>query len=83
MPLPPEEVSMNQNALPSYPDHPEPRDFVEGAEYEKEQRPRTSPWMMVFFGLAAIVCIYFAQKYLAEWINARDDKPVATKLRGK
>ncbi|MFO0812038.1 MAG: hypothetical protein U0796_02400 [Gemmatales bacterium] len=70
---------MNQQQLPSYPEHPEPDRYVAGAEYEKETRPRTSPWTMVFFGLTAFACIYVAQKYLAEWVNSRPVKPVATR----
>ncbi len=60
---------MNNQRLPSYPEHPEPTQYIESAEFERESRPRVSPGMMVWMGLALMVGIYFAQKYAAQYLG--------------
>ena len=60
---------MNNQHLPAYPEHPEPTERHEKAEFEKESKPRMSPGNMVWMGLALMIGIYFAQKFAAEYLG--------------
>lgn len=71
---------MNHDRLPLYPEHPEPEEHHEGAEYEKETKPRTMPGMMVWMGLALMLGLYFAQKFIAQYAG---QETVSTKAPAK
>lgn len=70
---------MNNQRLPAYPEHAEPTARHESAEYERESRPRTSPAAIAWMGLALIIGIYFAQKYLVQWMG-KDEPNVPGKV---
>jgi len=66
---------MNNDRLPLYPEHPEPDQRIDGAEFDKESKPRTMPGMMVWMGLALMVSLFFAQRFIAQYA-AKDPQPV-------
>jgi hypothetical protein len=69
--------AMNNERLPEYPQHPEPTERIESAEFERESKPRVSPGMIVWMGLALMVGIYFAQKNAAEHLGGDQVNPAA------
>ena len=60
---------MDNQRLPAYPEHREPTARTDSAEYEREQRPRRSPGMIVWMGLALIVGIFFVQRFAAKHLG--------------
>ncbi|HQR06725.1 MAG TPA: hypothetical protein PLN21_07880 [Gemmatales bacterium] len=60
---------MNNDRLPLYPEHPEPDQRNEGAEFEKESKPRTMPGMVVWMALALMIGLYFAQRFIAQYVG--------------
>lgn len=66
---------MNNDRLPLYPEHPEPNQRNEGAEFEKESKPRTMPGMVVWMALALMVGLYFAQRFIAQYVG-KEPQPI-------
>ena len=76
---------MDNQRLPAYPQHPEPTERIESAEYEKESKPRISPGMIVWMGLALMVGLFFAQKFAAQFLASdqpNQPAPVLVKPQG-
>lgn len=69
---------MNNQRLPAYPEHREPDERHESAEYERESRPRISPGAIAWMGLALIVAIYFGQEFAAKYLGGDKLKPAVT-----
>lgn len=69
---------MNNQRLPAYPEHPEPTERHESAEFEREARPRITSGAKVWMGLALMIGIYFAQKFAAEHLGGDPVKPAVT-----
>lgn len=73
---------MDNHKLPAYPQHPEPNQRIESVEFERESRPRISPGMIVWMGLAMIIAVFFAQKYAAQYLGGDQVVPIKARPSG-
>jgi hypothetical protein len=60
---------MNNQRLPLYPEHAEPNQRIDAAEFERETKPRTMPGTMVWMGVALLVGLFFTQKFIAQYVG--------------
>jgi hypothetical protein len=88
---------MDHNRLPSYPEHREPTERIEGVEFEREEKPRSTPWTTMWRAVAfmmaafsAVFGYYYWEKYLKVQPPARQatapanqDEKDKTKDKGK
>lgn len=80
---------MDNARLPTYPEHREPTERIEGVEFEREANPRTAPWTMLWRGVVFLiiafsgVTAYFAwEKYRNQSIK-KDATPSAPVKQGR
>lgn len=54
----PEESNMDHARLPTYPEHREPTERIDGVEFESEENPRTAPWTILWRGVAFLLIAF-------------------------